>query len=83
LRFSHHRKRGVLVNLEGLEGVGDKEDVHAGIVGRALLRSAPDAHRSSGFARTITHKASIGRAQWVEHLNPLIEPPLLIELVKT
>jgi hypothetical protein len=28
LRFAHHRKRGVLVNLEGLEGVGNEEDVH-------------------------------------------------------
>jgi hypothetical protein len=28
LRFAHHRKRGVLVNLEGLEGVGNEKDLH-------------------------------------------------------
>ena len=28
LRFAHHGKGGVLVNLEGLEGVGNEKNVH-------------------------------------------------------
>jgi hypothetical protein len=28
LRLTHHRKRGVLVNFEGLEGVGNEQDFH-------------------------------------------------------
>ena len=45
LCFAHHRKRGVLVNLEGLEGVGNEEDVHKRAVfrfnGRTVTQNDP------------------------------------------
>jgi hypothetical protein len=32
LRLTHHRERGVLVNFEGLEGVGNEQDFHGYIL---------------------------------------------------
>jgi hypothetical protein len=38
LCFTHHRKRGVLVDLEGFQRVGNKEYFHVGHCRGALLR---------------------------------------------
>ena len=37
LRLAHHRERGVLVDLERFEGVGNEEDFHHEIVGCCLV----------------------------------------------
>ena len=35
---AHHGERGVLVNLEGLEGVGNEENLHELILGGCFVR---------------------------------------------